>query len=128
MADPADDRGEALAWYFRMLIRHELQKGVKQVELAERLGVGKGHISQIQKGTLGIGTQKLISFSEALGQKPGDLLDKALAWWPVHGKKERAAALAEAAAKAAEAAAEPEEQAPKSGPKGSDRPGRKRAG
>lgn len=128
MADPEDDRGEALAWYFRMLIRQELERGVKQVELAERLGVGKGHISQIQKGTLGIGTQKLIAFSEALGHKPGELLDKALAWWPVYGKKERAKALAEAAAKASAALEKSEEQPPKSGPKDSDRPGRKRAG
>jgi transcriptional regulator with XRE-family HTH domain len=129
MADPADDRGEALKWYLRMLIRQQQELGLTQEEIGEKFGgLSKGHVNQILSGKVGVGVPVLITFASGLRETPGAILDTALAWWPVHGKKERAKVLAERAEQAAAAAAEPEEQAPKSGPKGSDRPGRKRAG
>lgn len=127
MADPEDDRGEAVAWYFRMLIRQRIEQGQTQVQIGELLGVSKGHVNQILGGTLGIGVPKLVAFAEAFGEKPGELLDKALAWWPVHGKKERARVLAERAAKAAKSASAAGDRVPDSAPRGGRSPA-KRAG
>lgn len=97
MANPDDDRGEAAAWYLRLLILQELEKGTERKALLARLGISKGHLSQIESGRLGVGLSKLIPFAEALGYQPGQLLDEALRWWPKHGKRMKARALAEAA-------------------------------
>jgi len=101
MAVPDDDRGEALAWYFRLLVRQELEKGMTRAQLCQRLGIEKGHLSQIENGKLGIGVPKLVQFASAFGVMPGELLDRALSWWEKFGRKERARVLAERAEKAA---------------------------
>lgn len=101
-----DDRGEALAWYFRLLVRQEIEKGMKRSELCERLGIEKGHLSQIENGKLGIGVPKLVQFAAAFGMMPGELLDRALSWWVPLGRKERNRVLAERAQKAAAKASE----------------------
>lgn len=105
MADPDDDRGEALAWYFRLLVRQEIEKGVTRAQLCQQLGIEKGHLSQIENGKLGIGVPKLVQFAAVFGMNPGELLDRALSWWQPLGRRERARVLAERAAKAAERAA-----------------------
>lgn len=128
VAQPKDDRGEALTWYFRMLIRQEQERGKKLDQIGEMLGVGKGHISQIKDGKVGVGVPNLILFADRLGRKPGELLDEALDWWPKMGKKERAKALEEAAQKAAQSAVSAEDPVPESGPSDSGRPPKKRAG
>jgi transcriptional regulator with XRE-family HTH domain len=100
-----DDRGEALAWYFRLLVRQEVEKGMTRAELCSRLGIEKGHLSQIESGKLGIGVPKLVQFADAFGLTPGELLNRALSWWEPLGRRERARVLAERAQKAAEKAA-----------------------
>jgi plasmid maintenance system antidote protein VapI len=106
MADPEDDRGEALAWYVRLLVRQELDRGTERKELLERLGIQKGHLSQIERGKLGVGVPKLIQFAAAFGYTPGVLLDRALSWWQSAGRQERARVLLEAANHAAHAVSE----------------------
>ena len=127
MADPVDDRGEALKWYLRMLIRQQQEQGLTQEQIGEKYGIGKGHVNQILSSKLGVGVPVLIAFADGLKQKPGEILDTALSWWPVHGKKERAKVLAERAAEAAASAKGTEDKVPESGPKGS-RPPAKRTG
>lgn len=97
MADPDDDRGEALAWYFRRLVQEELDAGVERKELLERLGIAKGHLSQLEHAKVGIGVPKLIQFAAAFRLTPGELLDRALAWWETKGRREREAVLLEQA-------------------------------
>lgn len=106
MADPEDDRGEALAWYVRLLVRQELDRGTERKELLRRLGIQKGHLSQIERGKLGVGVPKLIQFAAAFGYTPGVLLDRALSWWQSQGRQERARILLEAATDASRAAPE----------------------
>lgn len=101
MSDPEDDRGEALAWYFRLLVKQELERGTKRKELYERLGIGKGHLSQIERGRLGIGIPKLVQFSAAFGWTPGEMLNRALSWWQDSGREESARILLEQAQEAA---------------------------
>lgn len=99
MADP-NEGGEALAWYFRLLVKHELEKGVTREALRERMGgIGKGHLSQIESGKLGIGVPKLVDFAPAVGRTPGRLLDEAIEWWNRCGPDHRDGALAEMAKK-----------------------------
>lgn len=106
MRNPDDDRGEAAVWYIRMLVRHELEKGATRAELLDKLKIQKGHLSQIESGKLGLGLGTFVAFAEALGWKPGELLDAALEWWPREGRKLRSAAFREAAKRASRGAHE----------------------
>lgn len=99
-----DDRAEALAWYFRLLVEQEIERGTTRKDLLKRLGIEKGHLSQIERGKLGIGVPKLIQFSGVFGYDPGEMLTRALAWWEHSGRAYRAKALVEEAEKAASAA------------------------
>jgi transcriptional regulator with XRE-family HTH domain len=107
MSDPeTDDRGEALAWYFRLLVKQEIERGTKRKDLLKKFGIQKGHLSQIERGKLGIGIPKLVQFATVFGYSPGEMLDRALSWWEAMGRAERAQFLLEEANKAVLAAHE----------------------
>lgn len=107
MSDPDDDdRGEALAWYFRLLVKQEIARGTKRKDLLEKFGITKGHLSQIERGKLGIGVPKLVQFAGTFGYTPGEMLDRALSWWEAMGRAERARCLLEEAEKAVREASE----------------------
>lgn len=93
----ADDRGDALAWYFRMLVKQEIERGTSRAELLERLGIQKGHLWQIEHGKLGVGLAKLLAFAPAFNYTPGVMLDRALSWWEAGGRDERERVLLEEA-------------------------------
>jgi len=97
MTDPEDDRGEALAWYFRLLVQQELARGTSRAELLDRLGIQKGHLWQIENGRLGVGLLKLLQFAPVFGYTPGVMLDRALSWWEASGRAERERVLLEQA-------------------------------
>lgn len=106
MADPDDDdRGEALAWFFRDLVQQEIDRGATRKELYEKFGIGKGHLSQIENGKLGLGVPKIIQFSGYFNWTPGEMLDRALGWWERSGRKEKARVLLEHAQEAERKAA-----------------------
>lgn len=86
-----DDRGEAVNWFVQMTILHALDEGrFTRQELLEKLGIGKGHLSQIEHAKLGMKFGLFLRFCDAFGENPGDFLNRALAWWPEHGRKWRA--------------------------------------
>ena len=115
MPDP-DDRGDALKWYFRLLVEQALERGATRSALYERMGVEKGHLSQIENGKVGIGVPKLIAFAPAFGLTPGQLLDSALLWWPKNGREYRDRKLSEQQAMRVA----PAEEVPDSGHRPSD--------
>lgn len=55
-----------------------LKKGLSQKELASMLGVSQNKISQLERGTLKIGIEKLYKLAEAVGYEsyPRELLDQ----------------------------------------------------
>lgn len=55
---------------FRQVYEFMEKEGINQTQLAEKLGVSKGYISQIMKGEFNYTLKKLIELSMAIGQAP----------------------------------------------------------
>jgi len=55
---------------YRQVTEFMKQEGVNQTQLAEKLGVSKGYISQIMKGEFNYTLKKLIELSMAIGKIP----------------------------------------------------------
>jgi transcriptional regulator with XRE-family HTH domain len=55
---------------YRQVIEYMEREGINQNQLAERLGVSKGYVSQILKGEFNYTLKKLIEISLAIGQVP----------------------------------------------------------
>jgi transcriptional regulator with XRE-family HTH domain len=55
---------------FRQVSAFMNVEGINQTELAERLGVSKGYVSQILNGTSNFSMKKLIEISLAIGKVP----------------------------------------------------------
>jgi len=61
---------EAQNELYRQVISFMEKEGLNQTQLAERLGVSKGYISQILKGEFNYTLKKLIEISMAIGKVP----------------------------------------------------------
>lgn len=55
---------------FRNVVEYMENEGINQSQLAERLGVSKGYVSQIMKGEFNYTLKKLIDLSIAVGKVP----------------------------------------------------------
>src|SRR6187431_183488 len=55
---------------YRQVTEFMKQEGINQTQLAEKLGVSKGYISQIMKGEFNYTLKKLIELSMAIGKVP----------------------------------------------------------
>jgi transcriptional regulator with XRE-family HTH domain len=55
---------------YRQVVAFMEKEGLNQTQLAERLGVSKGYISQILKGEFNYTLKKLIELSLAIGKVP----------------------------------------------------------
>mgnify|MGYP000309578331 CR=1 FL=1 len=55
---------------YRQVSEYLEKEGISQTELAERLGVTKGYVSQIMKGEFNYTLKKLIELSLAVGKVP----------------------------------------------------------
>ena len=61
---------EAQNELYRQVIEFMEREGLNQTQLAEKLGVSKGYVSQILKGEFNYTLKKLIEISLAIGQVP----------------------------------------------------------
>ena len=61
---------EAQNELYRQVVSFMEKEGLNQTQLAERLGVSKGYISQILKGEFNYTLKKLIEISMAIGKVP----------------------------------------------------------
>lgn len=61
---------EAQNELYRQVVEFMEKEGLNQTQLAERLGVSKGYISQILKGEFNYTLKKLIELSLAIGKVP----------------------------------------------------------
>jgi transcriptional regulator with XRE-family HTH domain len=55
---------------YRQVTEFMREEGINQTQLAEKLGVSKGYISQIMKGEFNYTLKKLIELSMAIGKVP----------------------------------------------------------
>lgn len=55
---------------YRQVTEFMKKEGINQTQLAEKLGVSKGYISQIMKGEFNYTLKKLIELSLAIGKVP----------------------------------------------------------
>jgi len=55
---------------YRQVTEFMKKEGINQTQLAERLGVSKGYISQVMKGEFNYTLKKLIELSMAVGKVP----------------------------------------------------------
>lgn len=55
---------------YRQVTEFMEKKGINQTQLAEKLGVSKGYISQVMKGEFNYTLRKLIELSMAVGKVP----------------------------------------------------------
>jgi transcriptional regulator with XRE-family HTH domain len=55
---------------YRQVIEYMETEGINQTQLAEKLGVSKGYISQVLKGEFNYTLKKLIELSMAVGKVP----------------------------------------------------------
>ncbi|HEY0263530.1 MAG TPA: helix-turn-helix transcriptional regulator [Granulicella sp.] len=49
-------------------------RGWRQIDLAEHAGIGKNHISELERGQREIGLRTLEAIAQALDKKPEELL------------------------------------------------------
>jgi hypothetical protein len=99
MANPDDDRGEALFWYLGLLLENWDRAGINGPEIQRRTGVSKAQVSQIRTGKPGGGVWTLIRLAKLDGRSPGQMLDDALGWWERQGRSYRDRKVAEFARK-----------------------------
>lgn len=52
------------------------ERGLTQEELAERIGVSRNHIADIELGARNTGVWSILLIARGLGVRPGDLLDR----------------------------------------------------
>lgn len=57
-----------------VLVRARQSKGLKQAEVAERLGMPASYMSKIEKGTRRLDAIELIHIAEAIGVDPADIV------------------------------------------------------
>lgn len=60
----------------RNLKRHRKERGITQTELAEKIGVTKGCISNWERGYRDPGVSEIYAASEALGIDPKKLIER----------------------------------------------------
>lgn len=60
----------------RMLIEARLQAGLKQAEVAAKLGKPQSYISKIERGERGMGVIEFLEIAEAIGFEPFAFLDE----------------------------------------------------
>lgn len=58
------------------LKRHRNERGITQTELAEKIGVTKGCISNWERGYRDASSSEIYAVSEALGIEPGKLIER----------------------------------------------------
>ena len=61
---------EAQNELYRQVVEYMEKSGLNQTQLAEKLGVSKGYVSQILKGEFNYTLKKLIEISLAVGKVP----------------------------------------------------------
>lgn len=71
-ADP-DDRYERLR---AMLVKARKQAGLKQTDVAERLGRPQSYISKIERGERGLDVVEFLDMAKAIGFDPMSFLKK----------------------------------------------------
>ncbi len=84
----SDDRWEALGWYCRRLIIQELERGVTQTEIADKIGITQPVISGIKTGRSLPHLATAIALAEYFRRTPGELLDEAIKWWDERGGRQ----------------------------------------
>lgn len=112
---PKDDRWEALGWYCRLLIIQEIERGVHQSEIAERIGVTQPVISNIKLAQTMPSMATALALSEYFRRTPGELWNEALDWWEKRGGRQEALRVHQERLQARLAASEP--KTPKTGAK-----------
>ena len=80
-----DDTWEGLGWYCRRLIIQELERGVTQQEIADRIGVTQPVISSIKTGRSLPHLATAIALARYFRRTPGELLDESIKWWDERG-------------------------------------------
>lgn len=63
------EKEESQKWIGEQLATLRKQKGVSQIELAERTGLTQNHISRIESGRYNVGFYQVQAIAEALGYK-----------------------------------------------------------
>jgi DNA-binding XRE family transcriptional regulator len=87
-----DDRGLSLGWYCRKLLLQEIDRGVKQTEIATRTGLKQATISQIKDAKVLPTLQTAIALAEYFRRTPGELVNEAIDWWTKRGGREESIA------------------------------------
>lgn len=58
----------------RVLVNARESRGLKQVEVAARLGLPASYLSKVEKGTRRLDVIEFIRIAEALGADPGEMI------------------------------------------------------
>lgn len=61
---------------FRAMLRFKEEEGLNQTQLAQKLGVSKGYISQVLNGNFNFSISKLVELALAIGVAPKVELEK----------------------------------------------------
>jgi transcriptional regulator with XRE-family HTH domain len=69
------DREDALKLLGQRVAKLRLDRGMTQEQLAERMGVSRNHIADIELGARNTGIWSILLIARALNVRPGELLD-----------------------------------------------------
>ena len=58
----------------RVLVKARERQGLKQAEVAERLGVPASYLSKVEKGTRRLDAIELLHIAEAIGADPAEIV------------------------------------------------------
>lgn len=83
-----DDSWESAGWYCRRLIIQELERGVTQQEIADRIKVTQPVISSIKNARTLPHLATLIALAKYFRRTPGELLDESIKWWTERGGRQ----------------------------------------
>lgn len=69
------NRADALRLLGQRVAKLRLDRGLTQEQLAERMGVSRNHIADIELGARNTGVWSILLIARALEVRPGELLD-----------------------------------------------------
>jgi XRE family transcriptional regulator, regulator of sulfur utilization len=69
------EREDALKLLGQRVAKLRLDRGLTQEQLAERMGVSRNHIADIELGARNTGVWSILLIARALNVRPGELLD-----------------------------------------------------
>lgn len=80
---------EGLFWYLHLRLGQFREAGDSDADIERRTKISKQQVGQIQRGIRSGGLLSLIRLARGEGVTPGQLLDKAIAWWETRGAEFR---------------------------------------